>query len=162
MAETMEGFENPGLEVSIARCFAFVGPHLAFDKHFAIGNFIASAMRNEDIYINSDGSALRSYLYAADLAHWLWSILFSAQNGHAYNVGGAESLSIGQLAFRVNSVLGGTGKIHIKQKSQDGSQPNIYLPALHSASMELGLNQFFSLDESIKKTALWASKELKF
>ena len=149
----------PGLEVSIARCFAFVGPHLPLDKHFAIGNFINAAMRGEDIRIQGDGTPLRSYLYAADLAHWLWVLLFDAPNARAYNVGGAESLSIGELAHRVNRVLGGGGKVHIAQTPPLGTRPQAYVPAIDRIATELKLKQTIDLDEAIRRTARWASRD---
>jgi len=53
---------NSGLDVSIARCFAFSGKYLNKDIHFAIGNFVKNAINNEDIVINSTGEAVRSYM----------------------------------------------------------------------------------------------------
>lgn len=151
--------QHPGLEVSIARCFAFVGPLLPLDKHFAIGNFIASAMAGEDIQISGDGTPLRSYLYAGDLAHWLWVMLFQAPNARAYNVGGEESLSIADLAKRVNTVLSSTGVVRVAKKPMPGVRALPYLPSLERIRSELNLSTTVGLDDAIRRTALWAKKK---
>jgi nucleoside-diphosphate-sugar epimerase len=147
---------TPGLEVSIARCFAFVGPHLPFDKHFAIGNFIEAAMRGHDINILGDGTPLRSYLYASDLAHWLWVMLFDAKNGKAYNIGGSEALSIAELAYRVNDVLGGTGNVRIAQSPRPGAEAQAYIPSIDCIAAQLGVAPTVGLNDAILRTARWA------
>jgi len=153
---SMAAAMQSNLQVSIARCFAFVGPHLPFDKHFAIGNFIGSALRNEDIHIQGDGTPLRSYLYAADLSRWLWTMLFDAPSQRAYNIGGAESLSIADLARRVNRVLGGLGEVRIAKPAPIGVAPQVYVPSIDRIAAELGLEPNFSLEEAIQRTASWA------
>nr|WP_315261366.1 NAD(P)-dependent oxidoreductase [uncultured Limnohabitans sp.] len=156
----MAAAANPNMQVSIARCFAFVGPHLPLDKHFAIGNFIKAAMGSEDIHIQGDGTPIRSYLYAADLTHWLWVLLFDGPNARAYNVGGEESISIGALAHRVNRVLGGNGKVLIAQTPTPGTAPQTYVPSIDRISNELTLKPNFDLDEAILRTARWASPKV--
>lgn len=152
----MAAATRPQLEVSIARCFAFVGPHLPLDKHFAIGNFIGAALEGRDIQIQGDGTPLRSYLYAADLAHWLWVLLLAAPSGRAYNVGGAEAISIGDLAHRVHRVLKGSGQVRIAQTPRPGVPPQAYVPSVERIASELGLVPSIDLDEAILRTARWA------
>jgi nucleoside-diphosphate-sugar epimerase len=158
----MAAEQRPSLSYAIARCFAFVGPHLPLDKHFAIGNFICAALRNEDITINGDGTPIRSYLYASDLAHWLWVMLFEAPSARAYNVGCEESISIGALASRVNSVLGGQGSINIRLKPDPEACPSVYVPSVARIKNELGFSPNIDLDEAIKRTAEWAKNSQEF
>ena len=144
-----------GVKTPIARCFAFVGAHLPLDKHFAIGNFIGAALSNKPLIISGDGTPLRSYLDAADLVRWLWVLLFEGQSARAYNVGGAEALSIEQLAHRVVAALGSKGAVQVAQQAKPGAPIQKYLPNLSRAEQELGLRCEIGLDEAIRRTARW-------
>lgn len=144
-----------GYEVKIARCFAFVGPHLPLDTHFAIGNFIRDALRGQPILIGGDGTPTRSYLYASDLAVWLWTLLFRASSARAYNVGSSEDLSIRQLADTVASELGGGSTVHVAHVPTSGRPIFRYVPSITRAQVELGLIGTVSLSDAIRRTANW-------
>jgi dTDP-glucose 4,6-dehydratase len=146
------------LECKIARCWAFCGPHLPLDQHFAIGNFIGDALAKRPIKIRGDGTARRSYLYAADLAAWLWAILFRAPKLRPYNVGGESDVSILELARKTVTVLGSELPIDVLEDPQPGSLPARYVPDISRAQRELGLRPTIDLPEMIVRTARWYSE----
>jgi dTDP-glucose 4,6-dehydratase len=143
------------IEIKIARCFAFAGPCLPLDSNFALGNFIRDALRGNDIQITGDGMPLRSYLYAADLAVWLWTILFKAPSLQAFNVGSEEAISIADLARLTARMLNPELRVHIAGQPIEGSSPLRYVPSTQRAQQQLGLRQTISLPEAIRRSASW-------
>lgn len=147
--------QTHGLDVLTARCFAFVGPGLPLNTHFAIGNFIGDCLHGRSIEIRGDGTPYRSYLYAADLAIWLWTILARGQPGRAYNVGSDEAISIAELAENVRETLGCEQAVRVASKPRRGVAAARYVPDTSRARRELGLEQWIPLQEAIRRTASW-------
>ena len=147
--------KTAGIECAIARCWAFCGPHLPLDAHFAIGNFIGNVLRKQPISILGDGTPRRSYLYGADLAIWLWTMLFRAPSLTPINVGSDEDLSIQELAQMVAQTLDPDTVIKTAGSPVPGAPPSRYVPSVNRAKELLGLVQIVSLEESIRRTADW-------
>ena len=151
-----------GLHITTARCFTFVGPHLPLDSHFAIGNFIRDALAGGPIRVNGDGTPYRSYLYAADLAEWLFTILLRGRVGRAYNVGGEEAVSIRDLAQRVAGVAGraiGSRSEAIVIRPPPAVSailPERYVPSCRQAFDALDLTPATPLDAAIERTMHYA------
>jgi nucleoside-diphosphate-sugar epimerase len=146
---------SPRLATTVARCFAFVGPYMQLDAHFAIGNFISDAMSGGPIRVNGDGSPFRSYLYASDLMVWLWTVLFKGQSGRAYNVGSEDALNIATLANEVAAALPQRVGISLAAAPTAGDPVHRYVPCTARARGELGLRAEVPLREAICRTHAW-------
>lgn len=155
VAEHLAALESHahGLGAVIARCFAFVGPYLPLDIHFAVGNFIRDALAGGLVRVAGDGTPYRSYQYAGDLMVWLWTILVCGVPGRPYNVGSEEALTIGDLARRV-ATLEGVDWI-IEREPVAGAPAMRYVPSTARARSELGLDCTVGFDDAIARTVRW-------
>ncbi len=141
-----------GIRVKIARCFAFVGPDLPLNAHFAIGNFIKNALSNTPIVITGDGTSRRSYLFQDDLVEWLLEVLIRGKDGEAYNVGSDVSISIKDLAYLIQRTLSPDIPVIIKRETVSSAR-GIYIPHIGKIQSDLGVKIKVKLDKSIELTA---------
>lgn len=144
-----------GIEMKIARCFAFLGPYLPLYSNYAVSNFLLDSLSGRPIYIKGDGTPYRSYMYAADLAVWLWTILFIGKKGEAYNVGSEKALSIADLAEIIARTFAPDAQIVMDKKSDGRTPPERYVPSTEKARSELNLQQGIDLEDAIAKTVKW-------
>jgi len=144
-----------GLHATIARCFTFLGPGLPLEGKFALGNFLNDALHGRDIVIQGDGTPVRSYMYAADLAVWLWTILLRGSPSEAYNVGAETAVSILETAEMVRREVAPAVKVRIPGQADPTRPIDRYVPDTGLARKELGLGESVPLDEAIRRTAAW-------
>ena len=142
------------INTKIARCFAFVGPYLPIDKHFAIGNFIQNGLQGKKIIIKGDGTPLRSYLYSADLVIWLLTVLIKGKSCRPYNVGSDKAISIEELARCVSQKFNNI-EIEILKPKNTNTPILQYVPSVSRAQKELGLKIYTDLETSLIKTIDW-------
>jgi UDP-glucuronate decarboxylase len=148
-----------GLEVVIARCFAFVGRDLPLDVHFAIGNFIRDALWRKSITVNGDGTPVRSYMDQRDLSRWLLALLSQGRAGQAYNVGSDQSVNMADLAHLVRDMLAPSKPVHIVGERRTEIRSR-YVPCVRKARAEVKLDFLHSLEQSILETSRYASEYL--
>lgn len=152
----LEASKCGNFEAVVARPFAFVGPGLPLDTHFAVGNFIRDALQGSDIIVTGDGRPMRSYLYAGDLAGWLLAMLVRGDTGGIYNVGSDEAVSIADLATLVASVIPSAGRVVVQGEGFEGADRHRYVPSIDKARRTLGLDVWTPLETAIRKTADYA------
>lgn len=142
-----------GMQVVIARCFAFAGRDLPLDVHFAIGNFVRDALMADALNIKGDGSAVRSYMSQDDLVRWLLALLLRGRAGEVYNVGSDMPVSIRELADLTRNLLAPGKKVVIGQAEPSNNPKDIYLPNVDKAKGQLDLELRDELPDVILEMA---------
>lgn len=144
---------NHALSASIARCFAFVGPWLPLDRHFAAGGFLRSALSGGTIVVTARHPVIRSYLHADDLVAWIMRIGLAGNPGcPVFNVGSDQAITIRDLASLVGRIAAVPVEFPPEDPDMDASQIDCYVPDIHSARRELGLSVSIPIEEAFMRT----------
>ena len=91
-----------GLDVAIVRLFNTVGPRQTGRYGMVVPNLIGQALADEPLTVYGDGTQTRCFSYVGDVVPAMVRIAETrSAYGQAYNLGGAEEVSILALAERI-------------------------------------------------------------
>jgi len=136
------------------RLFAFAGPLLQLDAHFAVGNFVLDGIQGKPISVNGNPNTLRSYMYPADL---IIALLVIATHDEYLNVniGSEESISMSNLAYLISRLT--------TQKEVLFTNPNLnpsnYVPSTSRLKSILPEYKFLTLENSLRRWIEWISHQ---
>lgn len=142
--------DQNNIRIINARCFAFVGPYLPLNKHFAIGNFINNCLNSEPIVIQGNGLPVRSYMYAADMTKAILQCL-NTKSSMTINIGSDEKISIKNLAILVSQILKNPNVVIKDQTNHHPEKANYYLPDVNLLK-SMDYKESNNLETSIQKT----------
>ena len=144
--------KNKKLKISIARCFAFIGPEIPLDSYFIIGNLFKSSLLKRKISINKQKSlnTYRTFMYTKDLVTSLMSILdVTSRKLKIVNVGSNEVISIYNLVKKFSKKY--KFKIIFKQNNEKHNI-DFYVPSTKKLEKILNFKKLTNLNSSINKT----------
>jgi UDP-glucose 4-epimerase len=144
-------FKEFKLPVVTVRPFNVYGPGQTGEGALQI--FIKKALKNEDIYIYGDGTAIRAWCYVDDFVDCLIRCIEDPKAiGESFNLGNARTVitTLG-LAQAVCRVLKSDSKIIFKDALSADIEMRI--PSVAKAKEVLGFDAKVDLDEGILKTA---------
>ena len=97
-------YREYGLRVAIVRLFNTVGQRQTGRYGMVVPNLVGQALRGETLTVFGDGDQTRCFSYVGDIVPALVTLSMNpAAYGDAVNMGGAQEISIMDLAERVSN-----------------------------------------------------------
>lgn len=132
------------------RLFAFGGPMLALNEHFAIGNFLSNGLQSEKIEVKGSPETTRSYMYPSDLVKILL-LLPSRQSKGSLNIGSNDSITMSELATLISNLTSRKGIYFSNPKAE----PSHYVPSIVNLERVLGGLQIYQIESILEKWIKW-------
>lgn len=144
-------YKQFGLPTVTVRPFNVYGPGQTGEGALQI--FIKRALKNEDIFINGDGTQIRAWCYVDDFVDCLMRCIEDPKAiGESFNLGNARAvLTTLGLAQAVCRVL--ESKSNILFRDQLSADIELRIPSVEKAEKILGFKAKVDLDEGILRTA---------
>jgi dTDP-glucose 4,6-dehydratase len=145
------------VNAGIVRIFNTFGPNMDPYDGRVVSTLIRQALSNETFTIFGDGSQTRSFCYIEDLVK---GIIAMGQSTHPgpINLGNPRENTLIELAQLVKEIVGGTGEIEFLALPED--DPKQRNPDITRARSTLRWEPSVSLEEGLRKTALWMASRL--
>ncbi len=150
-------WRNSHIPTIITRGYAFIGPYLPLSDKFAVGSFIRDALAGGPIRVTGNGTAIRSYLYGADLAANLLNLLCQGSPSTPHQLGSMQSVTIRELAQHIARHTGTRIETQATSTPLPAAQGTAYLPDQNAGNQAHGMVTRIDLDSAISRNLDWAS-----
>ena len=105
-------WREKGLETVIIRLFNTVGPRQTGSYGMVVPRFVGQALRHQPLTIFGDGTQTRCFCHVSDVVGGLVALSEHPEAfGRVFNLGGAEEISIGDLAERIIELAGSDSEV---------------------------------------------------
>ena len=138
-----------GLDAKIVRIFNTYGPRMRERDGRAVPNFIAQALRGEDLTVYGDGSQTRSFCYITDLVDGILRLIGSATNDPV-NIGNPQEMTVLEIAKEIIALTG--SRSHIVHRPLPVDDPKVRQPDISRARALLDWEPRVSLTQGLTRT----------
>ncbi len=149
---TLHGLDSCVLRIANA----FGERQSPFGANGAVTIFLNRALQDEVIEIWGDGSAIRDYVYAPDVAEGLCLAARASGGSHLFNVGSGQGRSLNELIASIEALIGrAVRRRHLPPRVFDVAA-NVLDPSL--ARTQLGWSPRHTFEEGLLRTFRWLSR----
>ncbi|MEU7407264.1 NAD-dependent epimerase/dehydratase family protein [Streptomyces sp. NPDC044948] len=139
-------------DTAIVRIFNTYGPRMRTGDGRAVPTFIAQALDGMPLTVAGDGGQTRSLCYVDDTVAGVLALAASGESGPV-NIGGADEITMLELARRVVELTGSGSRIRFVERPVD--DPGRRRPDTTLARERLGWRPSVGWNEGLERTIGW-------
>lgn len=161
MAETLcKAYEAQfGVNCMVARLCKTYGPSNSLADARVMAFILNTILKNQDIYLNSDGSRIFSFCYVSDAVSALLLLLLKGRTGESYNISDKKSIASLKEIAQFSSQL---ANVSVYFSDSDGSIAISKDTVVNSSKLEsLGWLPRTNIYQGLKKQYIGAKKHLE-
>lgn len=145
------------VDTRIVRIFNTYGPRMRIKDGRAIPNFIAQALRGEDVTVFGDGTQTRSFCYITDMVEGIYRLLMSDYH-LPMNIGNPQEMTVIDLAQEIIALTASKSRIVKMPLPED--DPKVRQPDITRAKRILGWEPQVGLREGLQNTIEYFKKKM--
>ncbi len=153
--------EEYGVDARIARIYNTYGAGAEIMDQRVVMKMIVAALGNHDIVIHGSGMQRRTFCYVEDVVDGIIRLMTAspAKGVRTVELGGSEEIAIADLAERIIAITGSQSRI-VRTKARPDDLMS-HVPNITAARRELGWRPHTSLTEGLRRTIIYADRQLK-
>lgn len=140
------------LQVRVVRIFNTYGPRMDPEDGRVVSNFVAQALRGQDLTVYGSGNQTRSFCYVDDLIEGFMRLMAS-DVCKPINIGNPGEFTVNELAEKVVALTG--AKVRMMTQELPIDDPRQRKPDITLARELLGWAPKVELEEGLLRTICW-------